>query len=221
MKNLKSIAAGLFMAVAVISLSAAPAHALIISIADSTGAFAGTDVVTFDDVNNREWLEITESTSRSFLDVSGQFGAGGDFAGWRHATRADLTSLFTQAGFSPDFTGAPADVAFTSFQQMLGITLNKKGRLDTRGYFDDSLTGSDPVFVGQVHLETQTDLTIRAEISEDSLSINRADSEFGSFLVRDVAVPEPGALAIFSLGLIGLGYIRRRKAITSKGQIQA
>lgn len=213
MRNLTSIAAGLYLAIASIGLSTGPAHATLLGVSDRLGVFGGAEIVTLDDVNNLEWLDVTESTSRSFDDVAGQFGAGGDFAGWRHATRADLTALFTQAGFAPDFSGAAPDVAFTSFQALLGITLNKKGRLDTRGYYDDSLTGSDPAFVGDVRLETGTDLSITAIISDDGIGSDRVDGEFGSFLVRSAAseIAEPGSLVLFGLGLAGLGLARRRK----------
>ncbi|MGY9019911.1 MAG: PEP-CTERM sorting domain-containing protein [Alphaproteobacteria bacterium] len=33
------------------------------------------------------------------------------------------------------------------------------------------------------------------------------------YVTSDVAVSEPGSLAVFGLGLLGLGYMRRRKMV--------
>ena len=40
------------------------------------------------------------------------------------------------------------------------------------------------------------------------ISTGLDDAKYVTF---DAAVPEPGSLAVFGLGLLGLGYMRRRK----------
>ncbi len=63
-------------------------------------AVFGAGSITIDTDTGLEWLDWTESTNRSYNDVSGQFGAGGDFEGWRHATRA-VTHFTNKYGNSP------------------------------------------------------------------------------------------------------------------------
>jgi len=44
-----------------------------------------------------DWLDVTASLGRSFDDVSGQFGPGGDFEGWRFATTDEFSTLLVHA----------------------------------------------------------------------------------------------------------------------------
>ena len=41
---------------------------------------------TTDSTSGLDWLDLTASTGRSYADVSGEFGTGGDFEGYRYAT---------------------------------------------------------------------------------------------------------------------------------------
>lgn len=73
-----------------LALAAAPAQAILVSQSDTV---FGADSVTLDTGTGLEWLDVNTSVNRSFNDVSGQFGAGGDFQSWRYATGAEVLNL--------------------------------------------------------------------------------------------------------------------------------
>lgn len=64
------------------SLSFASSAAII----DSGSFFTDTDT-------DLQWLDVTETVNRSYSDISAQFGTGGEYAGWRYATRNEFVSL--------------------------------------------------------------------------------------------------------------------------------
>ena len=59
------------------------ANSAIISVTDP---IFGADSVTQDTVSGLDWLDVNLSVNRSYIDVSTQFGIGGDYEGWRYAT---------------------------------------------------------------------------------------------------------------------------------------
>ena len=67
----------------------------------------GDGLLTIDTTQGLEFLDLTESLNRSYNDVSGQFGAGGDFEGFRYATEQEAVNLINEIGWS----GTPAFVA--------------------------------------------------------------------------------------------------------------
>jgi len=58
----------------------------------------GVDSVTYDSQTNLLWLDMNLSDGRSFNDVDLQFQLGGDFEGFRHATRDEVFTLLQHAG---------------------------------------------------------------------------------------------------------------------------
>lgn len=58
----------------------------------------GIDTLTIDTDTNLAWLDLTFTDARSFDDVSSQFGAGGDFEGYRYATEQEVLTFFEHAG---------------------------------------------------------------------------------------------------------------------------
>jgi len=54
--------------------------------------------MTRDTATDLEWLDLTLTSDRTFLDVSTEFGSGGDFEGFRYASLSEVSHLFVNAG---------------------------------------------------------------------------------------------------------------------------
>jgi len=96
------------------------ASAQLISRDDATH---GPNSITIDASSKLEWLDVTKSTfdetgayaPLSFNFVSSQFGAGGQFEGFRYATIAELTTLFVNAGI-PNISFGPGTLTTANFE---------------------------------------------------------------------------------------------------------
>lgn len=85
---------GTFSIILLAGSGVVPARAALMSAADPV---FGAGAITYDPETQLEWLDLTFSRGRSYLDVSGEFGAGGDFEGFRHARAEELVELWTHA----------------------------------------------------------------------------------------------------------------------------
>lgn len=218
MKITKSIVAGLYLGFAAFGLSATPAMATLID--------QGT--TTLDTDQNLVWLDLTESTNRSYGDVAGQFGASGDFAGYRHATLTEVATLFSNAGFALPYFNAgatPTELsAAGALIDLFGATFTDTG--SHSGYFDymeamfDDETANPSVGLFYLYIDTRSSspfstpaTDIGTEAIPDLFSINDLAPSTGHFLVRNATtVPEPTSLVLLASGFIGIGIARRRRA---------
>jgi hypothetical protein len=128
---------------------------------------------------------------------------------------AEATSLYGSAGFQAS-TGAPTINAVLDFiicdgtanQGHLGGTVVTGGAATGCGTFDALTYFTNPNPFYQIALLSATagssnDLTVDATDHDATLNGVVADINF--------EVPEPGTLAMFGLGLIGLGWFMRRR----------
>ena len=113
----------------------------------------GPDTITRDTATGLDWLDLTESILRSFNDVAGQFGAGGDFEGFRYAIKTEITSLFfSSAGITPG-AQTPPEPSLIALQELVGVTSAEAGSYSlSRGVYDDALSGSSAAGVGEAAL---------------------------------------------------------------------
>ena len=205
----------------------AQAYSAIISINDSV---FGIDSVTRDTVSGLDWLDVTLSVNRSYGDVSSQFGVGGDFKGWRYATISDFDNLLS--GLSLDISNLKGPQGQTwnntvdvstakrivsllgwTYVNNLPSTGNPFGQKELYGVFGDhyadifSPDGQSPP--SHVYGKIGASDTLAYSNTSGQILHNSSDNLVGSFLVQ--SVPEPSILALFTAGLAGLGFARKRK----------
>jgi len=218
MHKIKSTAL-VIISVFVVTLGFRPAHATLSSMDD---VIFGVGSITLDDVNNLEWLDISLSAGLSFNAVAGEFGAGGNFEGFRFATAADLQLLAAEAGATVNTIAPANDPVVASLQSLLGITDPDPPFTDkTRAFYDDAADGPDITRAGSFQL-TRFFLgtnTGSAEflIAPDIITKAGTAPLIGAALIRSstgsssTEIPEPGTLTLIGVGLLGLGFTRRRR----------
>ena len=106
---------------------------------------AGDGLLTYDDANQREWLDVMETTDVTTLpnplydSVVTELGPGGRFAGFAVATGDDVRALAQSAGI--DITTHAADINGTATRELIdflgetfetggGLTLYAMGLVD-------------------------------------------------------------------------------------------
>ena len=140
-----------------------------------------------------KWLDLTHSTYRTVSDVTTQFGVGGNFEGFRYATRDEIETLWNNAGIGVD-TGAtsvnftPATNLLTDF---LGITQPFCCGLELEGYNGEELIiagqPSANFFVPLIRTYNATSLTpppFTAEATTMTVSLDNALLGRGHWLVK-------------------------------------
>jgi len=204
-------------ALSVLTLFAAPSQAAIVDALDHS---------YLTDTNSQlDWLDVTTSKGQSYNYVSGQFGAGEVYAGWRYATGREfngLVSAWTGKSISPTNYGIVGQenhlyARIDGLIEMLSTASAPASRNDWL-YTLKGLIADTPVVSGW-HLaafmrdkDVGLDLTYAHSWAQlDGLS----SDHIGSFLVRDtlIATPIPAAVFMFAPALLGfLGFRRRRRA---------
>lgn len=190
----------------------------------------GTGAITYDPASGLEWLDIPLTTNLSYDYLQTQFGLGGQYEGFRHATESELASLLVGFGFSGFPVWPQSEAAFAPAQaavSALGLTCaGTCGSFwyETVGRLEIDPTSPFPTYNPQVRIGYRTvfDRRQREEISEGVARVygysstvpNSANQYVGHFLVRDALspVPLPGTLTLLAGGILGLMFpaVRRR-----------
>lgn len=190
----------------------------------------GAGSITQDTETGLEWLDVTLSANRSYNQVVAQLGTGGQFAGFRYGTQAEVDLLFRHAGFAhTDATLRASDFSIAqSFMSLVGITASSQrgdAVLGLTAELAGTLTGvgARKVFSGGTELPPFSNPAKGTAIALDFTgSITVLDSnasEFrGSWLVRPIAatVPEPTSFLIFSVALTFTAPFLRRRQSTKR-----
>lgn len=181
------------------------------------------------------WLDITQSINRSYLDVSANFGPGGDFDGYRYATSYEVLGLWQNAGIIgtgilqdcfgvdciyaetvtadpvADFVALIGGDTFTpdySFGGVIGLTSTISQACINCGY--------TAYMTPELRIYTDTNNIPTAGLADalivEGLRDHLADPVSGSWLVSTTPVPLPAAAYLFGSGLLGIiGFSRRKK----------
>lgn len=197
---LASLAFGL---VALLVLSTGAAQAALMEI---DWKVAADGLLMLDSETNQEWLDLTASSGVSYSDVEAEFGLGGDFEGFRHATTSEVEGLWNNAGIPNIGSDATADnappvltllglVGDTSSQAGLGIT-------SARGLLDEPIFGSccHKITLLEHNPFDFNPARGRANLSFSNASDVGSSSSVGHWLVR-VHVPEPTTAWLLIAGL--------------------
>jgi hypothetical protein len=213
MSKYAKVLSGLLMAVSL------AAHADVITV--SGNAFDDLGASTVDMTTHLEWMDFSQTTSRSTcsiaLDIGHKLNAcygqedGLDLipasAGWRIATRAETAQLLS------DWMGVPVALSGTGYSggatsRLVAQFLNvfADGATVVRpNFYPDALDSSDAVgfFVGYG--------LYNMSIANSNIYINNG---VGTALVRDTiaTIPEPGPLALMAIALPAFLRARRHRS---------
>jgi hypothetical protein len=204
----------MLLAVLTAATFATSANAALISVDDATH---GVGALTRDTATGLDWLDLSLTYNRSYSSVTSQLGSGGQFAGFRGATAAEVQSLMVNAGLpvSTQTTTISFDpvviTAANALTALIGDTLSGTYGSYYHGgrgsVFDDSAYDS----IRMVGYYTMGGAALFNDYFDFGDYGNAGN---GVWLVRAApeAVPEPAMLGMFGLGLIGLAVRRRRRA---------
>lgn len=198
------------------------AHAALVLVNDSV---FGTDAVVQDTASGLEWLRLDFSFGKTYTYVAGQLGVGGEFEGWKIATRNFLTtSLGAPNGLVNDDADPAAVAAAGVLRDLICFTAGQCKAVSSthdyaRGLVSDIETGSP--FAAQEAFTVGIQLAdagrgepakvdfrysgfASAEATMESVWLWRGD-------LQVAVVPEPTGLALLLAGGLALGATTRRR----------
>ena len=206
------------LAIVALAIQSVSLHAAIIT---SDLNASGDALITKDTVSGLEWLDLTVTSGLTYDAVFAELGVGGDYEGWAFASESQLNSLWSAFGGAGPYT-VQSPIHNQAFDNGL---LTTWGILNAHQISSESFFLWDNVPSSGTHSRGRVldfdfsgyfdGIIISVGAKDDAVS---AGTGTGSALVRDInaptssaVVPEPSIIALFSLGLVGLGFARRKR----------
>jgi hypothetical protein len=204
------------------------ACAVSVTLAFSSVAFAAsTNFIdngsyTTDTISGLDWYDLTQTTNRSYTDVSGKLGTGEEFEGWQYATGSQFVQLVNNATDTATTSNNYGQVTYTNpvklraLITLLGMTASPfEGYERSFGLLGDTQGSKvwNAVLAVFLLAESYTSKAHNQEVEQVTVS-----GFTGSFLVRDTlftdpnpsAVPIPAAAFMFAPALLGFLGLRRK-----------
>lgn len=164
------------------------------------------------------WLNLAETTNKSYNTVSGEFGIGGDFEGYRYATGAEVNVMIGHwvGSVLTNHKNYHAEPFIDDLISYLGPTIPTPDRTNySFGITKDTMPQS-PYFHYTAALLDYPDHLNILDVSELLFAANNDDWFYpttGSFLVSTSvsAVPLPAAFPLYGAGVAMMGFIGWRR----------
>ncbi|MDO9356787.1 MAG: PEP-CTERM sorting domain-containing protein [Solirubrobacteraceae bacterium] len=185
---------------------------------------------TLDTGSGLEWLDLSATSGYSFAEVSAQFGSGGLFEGYRHATGAEAQGVLAQLGLPivpySEYEYGSLTGPLAAFDALLGLNFGGLGpAYGFQAQVGDAVVGYAnfrPVFYafpGSANTAFRLDDVIGASpdwlVSKSEVVVGYAETyksrTLGHFVVKVTAVPEPSTYALFGVGLGVLAFVARKR----------
>ena len=163
---------------------------------------------TIDTLTGLEWLDLTSTVGMTVANALAAFE--GD--GYQYANDSEIATLLASFGITYGFNpGTYFDLGATLAQREFFVGLF--GATTGVGAAEMSFGGFELLGLGRsAYLCISISACGPRSFTNDIDTSGGRFSFAGQFLVRRAtSVPEPGTLALFGIGLIGMGLARRRK----------
>lgn len=196
MKNLLGIVGVAFL---FFGLTIAPARAELVH--QDVSAF-GDQKATYDSSSGLSWLKLTETFGANLTEIETQFGVGGKYEGWRLPSRFEMDAMFAVifqgAGDSSAFWGNTTYTsAHNGYAETWGTWFGKQSGVgDNFASFGiyKGLRGDAGIYKLMGVASYENTAKIVYEYDGNYYGGGFADANYGVFLVRESAMPEPPSL---------------------------
>jgi PEP-CTERM motif-containing protein len=174
----------------------------------------GVGTLTLDTLTGLRWLDLPLTVGLNYFQMEAQLGPGGSFAGFRHASRAEVEGLWSSAGIP--YTGVGISLAqmqanfgpVGALESLIGLT--SPSGMFTTGMVSDVNPSSPGMRLRPIMWSPGPG---QAMAAVNEWASGSSSPDIGHWLV---AVPEPSAIALVGLGSAGLIVMRRRSAAIPK-----
>jgi len=194
---------------------------LLLASINANSAIIDNDTYTTVTSTGLDWLDLTETSNRSYADINAQLAVGGEFEGWRYASFVDIKGLLDAFGGAGAYGGwAESNNGVVSAISPLWADLICLPNDCGFGFIYRQAGTSGNIRTGSLYDQTSIDVFTRVDssLAMDYINILGYLGNIGlkgnHALVRDASVvPVPAAIWLFGSGLIGLiGAARCKKA---------
>lgn len=156
---------------------------------------------TTDTVTGLDWYDLSFTLNKSYDTVVANLGSGGLYEGWSIATHDQISTLYDAAGGTgPYLNSSGHQAVFQILQPMWGGV--------SAGIWANTLN------YGSLEQGIVLRSFGRSNFYTDNFSDpSSGNSHTGTALVKitSFVIPEPSIIALMGTGLVGLGFVSRRK----------